>query len=69
MHALACVVVLSVSGAGGANSRSARAAAENFPGDRVFGKVTAVSGDSVTISPQGGSDATVDSKTPFTIKV
>jgi hypothetical protein len=40
-----------------------------LPGDRVVGKVTAVSSDSVTVSPQGGSDATLDSKTPFTIKV
>jgi len=40
-----------------------------LPGDRIFGKVTAVSKDSVTIAPQGGSDAAVDSKTPVTIKV
>jgi Cu/Ag efflux protein CusF len=40
-----------------------------FPGDRIFGKVTAVGKDSVTISPQGGSDAAVDAKTPVTIKV
>jgi hypothetical protein len=40
-----------------------------FPGDRIFGKVTAVGKDSVTITPQGGSDAAVDAKTPVTIKV
>lgn len=40
-----------------------------LPGDRVYGKVTAVSSDSVTISPQGGSDPTLKSQTPFTIKV
>jgi len=40
-----------------------------FPGDRIFGKVTAVGKDSVTIAPQGGSDAAVGAKTPVTIKV
>lgn len=42
---------------------------EILPGDRVFGTVTAVGKDSLTITPQGGSDANADFKTPVTINV
>jgi exosome complex RNA-binding protein Csl4 len=42
---------------------------EILPGDRVFGTVTAVGKDSVTISPQGGNKPNDDFKTPVTINV
>lgn len=38
-------------------------------GDRILGKVTEVGKDSVTITPLGGNDPAVGSKTPVTIKV
>ena len=38
-------------------------------GDRILGKVTEVGKDSVTITPLGGDDPAVGSKTPVTIKI
>jgi exosome complex RNA-binding protein Csl4 len=52
-----------------AQPTSQTAQREILPGDRVFGTVTAVGKDSVTISPQGGSGPKDDFKTPVTITV
>jgi Cu/Ag efflux protein CusF len=52
-----------------AQPASQTAQREIMPGDRVFGTVTAVGKDSVTISPQGGSGPNEDFKTPVTINV
>jgi len=52
-----------------AQPASQTAQREILPGDRVFGTVTAVGKDSVTISPQGGSGPNDDFKTPVTINV
>jgi hypothetical protein len=42
---------------------------EILPGNRVFGTVTAVGKDSLTIALQGGSDPNADFKAPVTINV
>lgn len=52
-----------------AQPASQTAQREILPGDRVFGTVTAVGKDSLTIAPQGGSDPNADFKAPVTINI
>jgi exosome complex RNA-binding protein Csl4 len=67
MHWLLFLFFVSVAVVAQPTSQTAQR--EILPGDRVFGTVTAVGKDSVTISPQGGSGPKDDFKTPVTITV
>ncbi len=64
---LSFLSVLSVAVVAQPTSQTARR--EILPGDRVFGTVTAVGKDSLTISPQGGSGPNDDFKAPVTINI